>query len=244
MLPRLYVPTLAAGERTVRLPDDEAGHVRRVLRARPGAAVRLFDGRGREVEARVTLVERDRVIVEVGDAIAAVSEWRVRITLLQALLKGDKLDDVIRDAVMLGAAVIQPTVTARTELQGRASPGTGRVERWQRVAVASAKQCGRAVVPAVLAPRTLGEALAAAPEDAEKLVLVEPSAAAGEPGSGLTAVAPRSALVLVGPEGGWAEEELVLVREAGCVPVSLGPRTLRADAAGAVALSVLQYVWR
>ena len=243
MLPRLYVPTLAAGERLVRLPDDEAGHVRRVLRARPGAAVRLFDGRGREVEARLAQVERDRVVVEVGEAVAPVPEWRVRVTLLQALLKGDKLDDVIRDAVMLGAAAIQPMVTARTEVQGRASPGAGRVERWHRVAVASSKQCGRAVVPVVFAPRPLRDALASAEPDAAKLVLVEPSAAAGEPGSGLAAVAPRSAIVLVGPEGGWAVDELALAREAGCVPVSLGPRTLRADAAAVVALSVLQHLW-
>jgi 16S rRNA (uracil1498-N3)-methyltransferase len=111
------------------------------------------------------------------------------------------------------------------------------------VAVASAKQCGRAVVPAVLAPRTLCEALAAVHPEAAKLVLVEPSAAAGAPGAGLPAVAPRSAVVLVGPEGGWTDEELALARETGCAPVSLGPRTLRADAAAAVALSVLQYVW-
>jgi 16S rRNA (uracil1498-N3)-methyltransferase len=243
MVPRLYVPSLGDEGRVIGLPADEAGHLQRVLRVRPGAAVRLFDGRGREVAARVTLVERDRVLVETGGPVDAAREWGVHVTLAQALLKGDKIDDVIRDAVMLGAAAIQPTMTARTEVSPRAALRGGRVERWHRVAVSSAKQCGRAVVPAVYAPLPLRETLAAAAGDAVKLICVEPSAAPPMPASGLLAAAPRSAVVLVGPEGGWADEDLAVAREAGCLPISLGPRTLRADAAALVALSVLQHVW-
>jgi 16S rRNA (uracil1498-N3)-methyltransferase len=242
MVPRLYVPSLGDGGRVIGLPADEAGHLQRVLRVKPGAAVRLFDGRGREVAARVARVERDRVLVEVGEAVEAAPEWAVHVTLAQALLKGDKIDDVIRDAVMLGAAAIQPTLTARTEVPPRAALRGGRTERWHRVAVSSAKQCGRAVVPGVHAPLPLREALAAA-GDSVKLILVEPSASPSTPASGLPAAAPRSAVVLVGPEGGWADEDLAVAREAGCLPISLGPRTLRADAAASVALSVLQYVW-
>jgi 16S rRNA (uracil1498-N3)-methyltransferase len=243
MVPRLYVPSLGDRGGTVDLPAEEAGHLQRVLRVKPGAAVRLFDGRGREVAAHVTLVGRDRVLAEIGGPVEAAAEWGVRVTLAQALLKGDKIDDVIRDAVMMGAAAIQPTITARTDVPWRAARRAGRVERWQRVAVSSAKQCGRAVVPGVHAPLSLREALAAAGGDALKLILVEPSAAHAVQPAGLPAVAPVSAVVLVGPEGGWADEDLAAAREAACVPFSLGSRTLRADAAAIVALSVLQYVW-
>jgi 16S rRNA (uracil1498-N3)-methyltransferase len=243
MVPRLYVPSLGPRDRTVSLPEEEAGHLRRVLRVKAGAAVRLFDGRGREVEATVTSVDRAAVVAEIGDPVSAAPEWGVRVTLAQALLKGDKIDDVIRDAVMMGAAAIQPTITARTDVPWRAARRAGRVERWQRVAVSSAKQCGRAVVPGVHAPLSLREALAAAGGDALKLILVEPSAAHAVQPAGLPAVAPVSAVVLVGPEGGWADEDLAAAREAACVPFSLGSRTLRADAAAIVALSVLQYVW-
>lgn len=243
MVPRLYVPSLASGGRVIGLPADEAGHLQRVLRVRPGAAVRLFDGRGREVAALVTLVERGRVLVEIGGPVDAVPEWGVHVTLAQALLKGDKIDDVIRDAVMLGAAAIQPTMTARTELPSGAARRGSRVDRWHRIAVSSAKQCGRAVVPGVHPPLPLREALAGAAGDAVKLILVEPSASLPSPASSLPAAAPRAAVLLVGPEGGWAEEDLAVAREARCLPIALGPRTLRADAAGLVALSVLQHVW-
>ncbi|HSP90482.1 MAG TPA: 16S rRNA (uracil(1498)-N(3))-methyltransferase [Vicinamibacterales bacterium] len=243
MMPRLYVPSLDACSRTVTLPQDEAVHLRRVLRVKAGQAVRLFDGRGGEVDARVTSADRAGVVVEVGEPVAAALEWPVRVTLAQAVLKGDKIDDVIRDAVMMGVAAIQPLLTARTEVPEAAFSRGRRVERWQRIAVASAKQCGRAVVPHVLAPCSLQACLAAGLQGAA-LMLVEPAAAIPGEGSWPQADIPSSATLLVGPEGGWAEDEVALALEAGCFTLTLGPRTLRADAAAIVALSVMQYVWR
>jgi len=243
MVPRLYVPSLDPRDRTVSLPADEAAHLRRVLRVKPGAAVRLFDGRGREVAARVASVDRAAVVAEIGDPVSAAPEWGVRVTLAQAVLKGDKIDDVIRDAVMMGVAAVQPLLTARTDVPAAAFSHGRRLERWQRIAVSSAKQCGRAVVPPVLTPRALADCLDAARAEVS-LMLVEPAAVAAS-----SAVAwpppdaPGSALVLVGPEGGWADEEVAHALSAGCLPVSLGPRTLRADAAAVIALSVLQYIW-
>jgi 16S rRNA (uracil1498-N3)-methyltransferase len=182
------------------------------------------------------------VSVQVGDAVVPAAEWSVRVTLALAALKGDKCDGVIRDAVMMGVAAIQPLLTARSDVPSAAFSRGRRQERWQRIAVSSVKQCGRAVVPPVLAPRTLTGCLDAA-DAGGRLILVEPAAlppgSAGRPPD----AAPASALVLVGPEGGWADDEVALALSAGCVPVSLGPRTLRADAAPIVALSVLQYLW-
>jgi 16S rRNA (uracil1498-N3)-methyltransferase len=192
----------------------------------------------------VAAVQPDRVIVEIGGPVDAAPEWGVRITLAQAVLKGDKIDEVIRDAVMLGVFAVQLLVTARTETPALASSRGRRLERWQRIAVSSAKQCGRAVVPAVLAPATLGDVLTTAKPGSARLMLVEPSAARAGAGTALPSEAPDSALVLVGPEGGWSADEIALAMASGCLPLSLGPRTLRADAAAVVALSVMQYVWR
>ena len=244
MVPRLYVPLLGVSDRTIDLPDDEAGHLRRVLRVKAGAAIRLFDGRGREVAARVAAVLPDRVVAEIGDPVDAAAEWGVRVTLAQAVLKGDKIDEVIRDAVMMGVSAMQLLVSARTEVPAPAWSRGRRLERWQRIAVSSAKQCGRAVVPAVLAPAPLGDVLAAAEPSAARLMLVEPSAARAGPETALPAEAPAAAVVLVGPEGGWSAEDLALAMASGCLRLSLGPRTLRADAAAVVALSVMQYAWR
>jgi 16S rRNA (uracil1498-N3)-methyltransferase len=227
----------------VSLPADEAAHLRRVLRVKAGAAVRLFDGRGREVSAQVTSVDRAAVVAEIGEPVAAAPEWSVRVTLAQAVLKGDKIDDVIRDAVMMGVAAVQPLLTARTHVPATAFSRGRRLDRWQRIAVSSAKQCGRAVVPPVLTPRALKDCLDASQAEIT-LMLVEPAAAtASTAGAWRQTDAPESAMVLVGPEGGWASEEVALALSAGCLPVSLGPRTLRADAAAIIALSVLQYVW-
>lgn len=238
----MYVPLLTPLGGIVPLPDDEAGHLRRVLRVKAGDAVRLFDGRGREVSARVTSVGRDGVLVDAGDAVAPAPEWRVRVTLAQAVLKGDKIDDVIRDAVMMGVAAVQPLLTARTDVPAAAFTKGRRTERWQRIAVASAKQCGRAVVPSLLPPCTLSDCLGAAHPDL-RLMLVEPAAAAAGAAPWTPAAAPQSAVLLVGPEGGWEEDEVARAVSAGFRPLSLGPRTLRADAAAVVALSVLQFAW-
>jgi 16S rRNA (uracil1498-N3)-methyltransferase len=242
MVPRVYVPSLTPGGRAVALPADEADHLRRVLRMVPGSAVRVFDGLGHEYEARVAEVGRAAVSVDVGDAVAPAPECAVRIVLAQAVLKGDRIDDVIRDAVMMGVAAVQPMLTRRTDVPASAFRRGGRVERWQRIAVASAKQCGRAVVPRIEPPRSLADSLAAHPCDAT-LILLEPSAAPGGPvGAGLHG-APGSAMLLIGPEGGWAPEEVARALAAGSLPVSLGPRTLRADAAPLVALGVLLHEW-
>ena len=144
------------------------------------------------------------------------------MTLAQAVLKGDKIDDVIRDAVMMGVAAVQPLLTARTEVPEAAFSRGRRVERWQRIAVASAKQCGRAVVPHIFAPCSL--------TDMPRRSAARSEAHAGGAGrgdaSGASSLAPAdasgTAMVLVGPEGGWAEEEVALAIEAGCLTLTLG----------------------
>jgi 16S rRNA (uracil1498-N3)-methyltransferase len=240
MARRFYAPSLQPSLQPVTLPDDEGAHLVRVLRLKPGDTVRVFDGRGLECSARIASVARDRVVVEPTGVVDAVAETRVAMTLGQAVLKADKMDDVVRDAVMLGAAAIQPLRSAHTDVPPEALRRQARVERWQRVAVSSAKQCGRAVVPEVHPVCTL-EACLAGDESDLRVMLVEPSA--GFAAQGLTSIrqlaSPASALVLVGPEGGWADEELALARAARVLLITLGARTLRADAAPLVAITAL-----
>jgi 16S rRNA (uracil1498-N3)-methyltransferase len=156
------------------------------------------------------------------------------------------MDAAIRDAVMLGAAAVQPFVARRSEVSLAALVGGGRRARWQKIAVASAKQCGRAVVPPVRDPLTfdgLMDSLDARGAGGPILLLAEPSAGAEVAAIGqIETTAPRSAVVVVGPEGGWAAEELA--RAAGrCRFVSLGGRTLRAETVPLVALTALLTRW-
>ena len=185
--------------------------------------------------------------MRVGEGRQAVPEARIAVTLAQAVLKGDKMDGVVRDAVMMGVAAIQPMVTARSEVTLAALRRGHRQERWQRIAVSSAKQCGRAVVPPILAPRTfesVARSLADMTLPGPGLIFVEPSASADALSLGdLDLTAPRETTVLIGPEGGWTSEEIALGSTA-CRLVTLGARTLRADAMAMVALTALFAHWR
>ena len=227
------------------LPEEEGRHATRVLRVRDGQTVRGFDGRGHEFEAVVVSIRGEsvnvRVLREVGPS---ALETRTTVTLAQSVLKGERMDGVVRDAVMLGVAVVAPLVTTRSEVSLATLARGHRRERWERVAVASAKQCGRAVVPTVCEPVDFTDFLAGIARSGGDtvLMLVEPSVGMGEMLKDLSQAAPRSAVVLVGPEGGWTPEELSAGGAAGCL-VRLGARTLRADAAPIVALSALLTVW-
>lgn len=246
-LPRFFAPGVSAVGDEVELPAGEGRHLARVLRLKAGETVRVFDGRGREFVASVARVRRTGVRIRTVSAADAAPEPAVAITLGLAALKGGKMDEVVRDAVMLGVAAIQPIVTTRTNVPGTALRRSRLAERWRRIAVASAKQCGRAVVPEVAPAVEISSFVRDCRTD-PRLILVEP----GVPGvqveslnlGQLRAVPrPASATIAVGPEGGWAEEEVAAAVERGFVPLTLGRLTLRADAAPVTAITALRVVW-
>ena len=223
-----------------RLGEDETRHLSQVLRLAAGDEVAVFDGAGREFRARVERIARDGADLRLIEAVTAAPEPAVRLTLAQAVLKGEKMDDVVRDATMIGVSTIEPLVTEHTAAHMK----TGRApERWQRIAIASAKQCRRAVVPAIGVGSTFADFLAS-DRAALRLLLLEPSASVeGHPPSTLAGDRPDSASILVGPEGGWSAHEIQAAVSAGCVPITLGRRTLRADAVPIIAIGLLQFLW-
>ena len=244
---RFYAPDAEQAGALAVLPDEEAEHLTRVLRLTTGAAIRVFNGRGGEFDATIEEIARRRVQVRLDAVRDAQAEPRIAVTLAQAALKGDKMDDVVRDAVMMGVAAVQPFVAARSDVSLATVQRGRRRERWQRIAVSAAKQCGRATVPPVLEPRPFSEVADALariilPEPA--LMFVEPSAASGTLTlSDLADAAPREATVVIGPEGGWEAAEIER-GSAACRLVTLGARTLRADAMGIVALAALFALWK
>ena len=241
---RFYAPALDPGDETVALLRDEAEHLTRVLRLGVGDTVAVFDGRGHEFVARVASALRRDVRVQIVSRLEPAAESGVALTLAQAILKGDKMDDVIRDAVMLGVSAVQPIVTRRSETTVAALMKGARLDRWRRVALASVKQSRRAVLPEIRMPLTLDTALDD-PAVGLRLMLVEPSASVSvEPMSALRqAPVPADAMLYVGPEGGWAAEEYAAAAARGVRLISLGPRTLRADAVPVAAISVLNFLW-
>jgi 16S rRNA (uracil1498-N3)-methyltransferase len=240
MLPRFLAETLDAGAGTARLSEDETRHLAQVLRLAAGDEVAVFDGAGREFRARVDRVARDGADLKLLGEYPAAPEPAVRLTLAQAVIKGEKMDDLVRDATMMGVTAIEPLVTDHTAAHMKAGRAP---ERLRRIAIASAKQCRRAVVPAIGIGTNLPDWLAQ--DHAElRVLLVEPSATVeGHSLSTLSGRRPASASLLVGPEGGWSVGEIEAAVRAGCVPITLGRRTLRADAIPIVAIGLLQFVW-
>jgi 16S rRNA (uracil1498-N3)-methyltransferase len=238
MPPRVYAPDARADRSIVELSADEVHHLKHVLRLRAGADIAIFDGAGHEWAARLAVTGRS-MTAELGRPLAPVAEPGVRVLLGIGLLKGDQMDAVVRDATMMGVAEILPMSTAHVAVAGKARDNAKARTRWERVAVASARQCGRAVVPAV-APLTPFEAVLASVVRDQTVMATEPVA-----GSAGSTVPPRpgTALLLVGPEGGWSQAEVELAAGRGARLVQLGPRTLRAESAPVVLLSALWAEW-
>lgn len=235
---RFFAPDLTALEQPVALPSDEALHLVRVLRLRRGDVVAVFDGRGAEYLARVETADLKRVVVRPFESVKPPPETKVALTVAQGLLKGRKFEAVVRDLTMVGAVAVQPLVTDHSEARER-DP-----ERWMRVAVASAKQCRRAVVPMIRFPVSFRQLVDE--DDAPlRLLLVEPEAAESNDSLGRlrNGPTPSAATLAVGPEGGWSAEEVNRACSAGFVPVTVGRRTLRADAVVVCAVSVLLFLW-
>jgi 16S rRNA (uracil1498-N3)-methyltransferase len=236
---RCYVPD-ASGDR-VTLPEAEAHHVRQVLRLAAGTEVLVFDGHGGQWRARVRTLDRQQVVVDLLEPFAAAPEPPVRVTLAVGLLKGDQMSTVVRDATALGVDRIVPCVSSHVALP-TAARRTIAIERLARIAASSATQCGRAVVPVVGSVQRF-EDLIGDPTTGLRIMCAEPAWGATESSLPDRAVRPDVATVFIGPEGGWSNAEVVAARQAGAVFLSLGPRTLRAEIAPTVGLSLLWAHW-
>ena len=228
----LVDPRAIAGDKVL-LTGEEAHHASRVARRKPGERLWLIDGAGTAYEAEVVAVDKAAVECRILRELSAWGEPRARITLAPGLLKGSRFDLVIEKAVELGAMAIEPLECARSVAAGASR---SRLARWQALARAAAKQCRRARVPTVNQPCTPRELAARiAGFDAAFVAWEEESddfLRAGEPLEG-------SVLLVVGPEGGFTDEETALFREAGGRAVSLGARRLRSETAALCALTLL-----
>lgn len=241
-LPRFLAADLDAISGSATLSPEETHHLTSVLRLRFGDEIAVFDGNGREYRARIERVSREGTQLRLIEEVPAAPEPAVRLTLAQSVLKGDRMDDVVRDATMMGVAAIEPIVTEHTIARGALRDGRGS-DRWRRIAIASAKQCRRAVLP-IVGPGTAFRDWIVQDSAALRVLLLEPAATVGHPLSVLREDAPpESATLAVGPEGGWSAEEIEAATQAGWVPITLGRRTLRADAVPIVAIGVLQALW-
>ena len=231
-MPRFYVAQPLRPGSTLVLPEDIAHHAVHVLRVRAGDEVTLFNGRGGEYPSRIAAIERLKVMVDVLSHDPVERESPLRVTLVQGVSAGEKMDFTIRKAVELGVAQIQPVLAAASVARPKGERAAARHGHWQRVAVSACEQCGRNRIPSVL-PLI---AVADYRNDAQGTkVLLSPRSelrfSTLKFGEAITLAA--------GPEAGFNAEEEAAFARFGFVPAKLGPRVLRTETAALAALAAL-----
>lgn len=227
---RLHVELPLREGASLALPAGAARHAQ-VLRLQPGAALTLFDGRGGEWAAEVTQMGRHDVQVRVGRHTAVERELACAVTLALGMPANERMDTLIEKACELGVAAIQPLVCERSVLRLAGERADKKLAHWRGVAIAACEQSGRTRLPAIAPVRSLADWLGALPPPGEGARLLL-SLGEAQPLPLAAALRLLTALTtLSGPEGGLAPAEEAAARARGFVPVSLGPRVLRADTA-------------
>ncbi len=224
---RFFVPDLGVSH--VELADEGAHHLIHVLRLVKGDDVALFDGKGHAASATVARIVGDVVELEVGDALPT-NESPLALTVAVAVPKGDAMSLIVQKLTELGVATIQPLLSDNSEMSGNAV--MKRIERWQRVSLEAAKQCGRSQLPCIETPKPF-EALAR--PDAMVLTPGAPPLVSSEKLS-------TNPVVLIGPEGGWSAPELHLAKNRELTVFGLGPRTMRTETAAIAAATLMQWL--
>ena len=239
-MPRFYIPPHAWNSDRLALDDGETHHALSVLRMKSGERATVFNGQGAEAEVELESVEKGRVVlkkISVGKSAPLACE----IVLGQAIPKGKNMDLIVEKAVELGAAAIVPLMSERTIVRADASEALGKREKWQRVAVEAAKQCGQNWLPRVHPPQTPKEFFASGEKfDLMLIASLQPdSRPIKETLTDIGGRRPGRVLILVGPEGDFTPAEVGLAKSHGCRPVTLGPIILRTETAAIYCLSVL-----
>ena len=236
--PRFYCREALAPGAHIDLPEPVARHAVRVLRLPAGAEIVLFDGRGGEYEARIERIEKDRVVAALGVWHDVERESGLKITLVQAVQAGEKMDYTVQKAVELGVSHIVPVDSRRSVIRLTGERAARRVAHWQGVAAAACEQCGRNQVPQ-LAPLEKLESWLARPADGTLRLILAPD---GE--QALVDLPPaQNVQMLIGAEGGLDPQEIIAARQVGFMAVRMGPRILRTETAGLAALAAMQALW-
>jgi len=237
-MPRFHCPAPLQTGLALSLPPGAARHVQ-VLRMQPGDVITLFNGEGGEFEATVTRMGRSDVEVEVGTHHALEREAPCAVHLLAGITANERMDWLVEKATELGAASITPITAERSVLKLKGERADKKLGHWQGVAVAAAEQCGRNRVTRIDNACTLAQWVAQHPVAAETGLRLVLSLSEGTRPLAEAVQGQVNVTLLSGPEGGLTPAEEALALGAGFVPVTLGPRVLRAETAPLAVLAAL-----
>lgn len=236
-MPRFYVPICLTSVSKFSLPDTTTRHVQ-VLRCQPSEVIELFDGSGKIYSAKITVMGKKNVDVEIyGDEVVSL-ESHLPITLIQSISSNERMDLTIQKSVELGVNVIQPVMTERSSQRLNNERALKKLERWQDIAIGACEQCGRTIIPEIRPVVKLAEGLTKTSViDLKLLMSLHQTQALNQ------FMQPQAVTLLIGPEGGLTIKEEQLAIKHGFKPISLGPRILRTETASLAAISAIQMIW-
>jgi 16S rRNA (uracil1498-N3)-methyltransferase len=240
---RFYVSADQLAEKEVFISGGDVNHIKNVLRLEVGDWIVACDGNGTDYVSRIQSICSDEVVASIEKVQPTGTELPVRITLFQGMPKKDKLELIIQKAVELGACEIVPVMTKRTVVKlSEEKKINKRLERWQSIAYAAAKQCDRGIIPMVHKPVSYEEALAMADQLDYNVIPYELQTGMEEARKIVDqACKQRSLGIFIGPEGGFEPEEVERAMTRNIHPMTLGKRILRTETAGMALLSILMF---
>lgn len=227
------------------ITGPEVNHIRNVMRLKPGEEISVsIGGDGKEYRYGIESYTEDSVLCRLRFVKDKEVELPVKVLLFQGLPKADKMDLIVQKAVELGAAEIIPVSMERCVVKLDAGKAAKKTARWQTIAESAASQSRRSIIPRVLAPMSMKEAVEYAKEQTEvRVIPYELQEDDGSVKQYLESLKEgQSVSIFIGPEGGFAPGEVELAKEAGIRPISLGRRILRTETAGLEILSWLIYI--
>jgi 16S rRNA (uracil1498-N3)-methyltransferase len=239
-----FIDPSSAASPLVLIKGPEAHHIKNVLRMKPGDSLKLFDGTGFEYEAVLVSVSAKNVAVEIQRKIEATAQPGVHIIVAQAFLKEKKMDDLVRKLCELGASRWIPFFSQRSIARPDRKRLAGRSQRWMRIATEAAKQCRRIDALQIGDALSFEEILDFSNSCDLKVVFWENESSPLSRDRLSEAAHPfKKILIMLGPEGGFSEQEIKLVQESGFISAGLGPRILRAETATIAAVALVQYLF-
>ena len=240
---RFFVHPEALNQKTGLIFGSDAKHIIKVLRLKESDRLFLFDGRGFDYEAEIARISPEKVEVNVLKKFPSKSEPVVHITVAQALLKDRKMDDIIRHVTELGIFKWIPFPAHRSVSRLDRRRLFSRMERWERIAIESLKQCGRNKPPAIISADSFEAMLSLSENSDMKIIFWENETAALTDFKSLHEKPVQHIFMGIGPEGGFTDEEIEKATACGFRTLSLGPRILKSDTATVSACTLMQYLY-
>lgn len=239
---QFFVTDAQVSVREILITGQDVNHIRNVLRMKPGEKVRISTDTGRNFFCSLAGITEQSVVADILEEDILGTELPCHIFLFQGLPKGDKMELIIQKAVELGVYAVIPVAMKNCVVKLDAKKAASKVKRWQSIAESAAKQSKRSMIPEIMEPMTYREAVKMAADFDVKLVPYENERGMLATKEAMEAVKPGDSVgIFIGPEGGFAPEEIAMAREEDMQLISLGKRILRTETAGFATLAILMY---